>query len=255
MSADAPDDVIVERDDEGNTWVIHLTSRVVMRKAVGPDCELEVVGRWDPEAGGIVLAQEEENPARFGVETAPSLDARFADPVAFATAAEELAAARPPRPFQPPLAAPIDDETLRSLETRGYVVLDGVVDAAAAAAAMDELSETLRGGGDGDRDESGAGASGMRDMSRAQADAGRSDLVTWLRWRGDGDGDGDAGTGTGTRLVAETLAAIVAATRRGLVVPPTAQLAAYARDGARYVAHLDNVKMPVCPARPFGFAR
>ena len=79
--------------------------------------------------------------------------------------------------------------------------------------------------------------------------------MTWLRWRGDGDGDGDAGTGTVTRLVAETLAAIVAATRRGLVVPPTAQLAAYARDGARYVAHLDNVKMPVCPARPLGFAR
>jgi hypothetical protein len=252
-SPDAPDDdVLVERDDEGNTWVIHLTSRVVMRKAAGPGRELEVVGRWDPEAGGIVLAQEEDVSAQSGVvRAAPSRDARRADPVAFATAAEELAAARPPRPFQPPLAAPIDDEALRSLETRGYVVLDGVVDAAAAAAATDELSETLRGDGDGDGDEGGAGSSAMRDMSRAQADAGRSDLVTWLRWRGDGDGD----AGTGTRLVAEALAAIVAATKRGLVVPPTAQLAAYARDGARYDAHLDNVRMPVRPARPFGFAR
>ena len=258
MSApDGPDDdVLVERDDEGNTWVIHLTSRVVMRKAAGPGRELEVVGRWDPEAGGIVLAQEEDVPAGSEVQAAPSLDdARRADPVAFATAAEELAAARPPRPFQPPLAAPIDDEALRSLETRGYVVLDGVVDAAAAAAATDELSETLRGGGDGHGDEGGAGASAMRDMSRAQADAGRSDLVTWLRWRGDGDGDAGTGTGTGTRLVAEALAAIVAETKRGLVVPPTAQLAAYARDGARYDAHLDNVRMPVRPAHPFGFAR
>ena len=150
---------------------------------------------------GVSSSRRRRTTPRDGLETAPSLDARFADPVAFATAVEELAAARPPRPFQPPLAAPIDDETLRSLETRGYVVLDGVVDAAAAAWAMDELSETLRGGGDGNGDESGAGASGMRDMSRAQADAGRSDLVTWLRWRGDGDGDGDAGTGTVTRLV------------------------------------------------------
>ena len=43
---DDDENVIIEKDDEGNTWVIDLNSAVVMRKPAGANAELAVVGRW-----------------------------------------------------------------------------------------------------------------------------------------------------------------------------------------------------------------
>ena len=53
---DDDENVIIEKDDEGNTWVIDLNSAVVMRKPAGANAELAVVGRWID--GAVVLNEE-----------------------------------------------------------------------------------------------------------------------------------------------------------------------------------------------------
>jgi hypothetical protein len=217
------DNILVERDEEGNTWVIDLGSCVVMRKAAGPAEELQVVGRWDPVAQAVVLLQEEGNGAAAGIVaggdisditttaaattisggsgTGDAADTAAAGAAAggtgtrtVVTAAAEVAAALPPPPLAPPLAPPLSATALRQLSAVGYAVVDGALDEATAGQTRRELQTLVDNGGGG----AGAGGGGggnavLHPMSGQGAAAGRSDAVAWLRWRGaaaDGDGGG-----------------------------------------------------------------
>jgi hypothetical protein len=59
--ADGVGNLHVERDDEGNIWVIDFSSGIVRRAGPTPGEELRVVGRWDPTTQAVVLLQEEDD--------------------------------------------------------------------------------------------------------------------------------------------------------------------------------------------------
>lgn len=274
---DGSDNLLMERDDEGNIWVINLVNCVVMRKAAGPEEELQVVGRWDPVAQAVVLQQEEDdgieavvramNSVTVGCDSDTMADTGKADSgevVMTATAAEEVAAALPPPPLTPPLAPPLTPDVLRRLNETGYALVDGVLDEATAGDTRRELEALIN----NNRSGSGGGIV-LYPMSEQSTAMGRSDSVAWLRWRGGagvGDGRGaDESRGVLAPRLArgaiETLASVAtqlasegwdggaeigpAAPHRNLVVPATAQLAVYRGVGARYEKHLDNVQTPV----------
>jgi len=230
---DDDENVIIEKDDEGNTWVIDLNSAVVMRKPAGANAELAVVGRW---IDGAVVLNEELRGATKGED-----------------AAAVLAAASPPAPAAPPLKPPLSPDAMRALRERGWVVVDGVLDVDVASATREELRREVV-----DAD----GGRAMTPMFRERgADGGRSDAVAWLEWRGGVGGGVEGGGARGVaapplaKAAVATLAAAAAqlssARESRLRVPNVAQLGVYRGVGAKYERHLDNVRTPVrvCPSR------
>ena len=187
------ENILVERDDEGNTWVIDLGSCVVMRKAAGAREELQVVGRWDPVAQAVVLLQEEANDAAAAAMAGVNIsDEPTASTRTMKTAVAEVAAALPPPPVSPPLAPPLTSSDLRQLCAKGYAVVDGALDEVTAGKTRRELQALV----DDDNGDGGGGV--LHKMEGQSAESGRNDAVAWLRWKGvvssgGGCGDGDDG--------------------------------------------------------------